>query len=110
MAYTEVTRARRGDKGSKGDKRAAPPTQDKPRKNPILTGEQELTGKVVRIITEKGFAFLAADGEPEVEYFVHFSAFTGGADDFQSLRPGMEVHFRGMGTTKGPRAVWAEIL
>jgi CspA family cold shock protein len=59
-----------------------------------------VNGKIKRIISDKGFGFLAAaDG---TEYFFHQSACVGVA--FDSLREGQDVTFdKGQGP-KGPRA------
>ena len=59
-----------------------------------------LTGSIKRLVSDKGFGFIAAsDGN---EYFFHNSALTGAR--FDELREGQEVTFeRGQGP-KGPRA------
>jgi CspA family cold shock protein len=59
-----------------------------------------MTGKIQRIIAEKGFGFIAAaDGK---EYFFHSSAVAGGS--FDTLYPGQEVTFDVGQGPKGPRA------
>ena len=57
-----------------------------------------LTGKVTRLVADKGFGFLA--GPQGVEYFFHRSA----APDFDLFREGMTVTFEEGHGTKGPRA------
>ena len=57
-------------------------------------------GSVKRLVSEKGFGFVAApDG---LEYFFHQSACTG--TPFDSLREGQEVTFDVGQGPKGPRA------
>jgi CspA family cold shock protein len=59
-----------------------------------------MTGKIQRIISEKGFGFIAAaDGK---EYFFHSSAVSGGS--FDTLYPGQAVTFDVGQGPKGPRA------
>jgi CspA family cold shock protein len=58
-----------------------------------------MNGTVKRLVSDKGFGFIAADDGQE--YFFHQSACTGVA--FESLREGQAVTFeRGQGP-KGPR-------
>jgi CspA family cold shock protein len=57
-------------------------------------------GTIKRLVTEKGFGFIAA--ESGVEYFFHRSACSNGT--FDQLREGQSVSF-GVGQgPKGPRA------
>jgi CspA family cold shock protein len=59
-----------------------------------------MNGTVKRLVSEKGFGFLAAaDGN---EYFFHQSACTNG--DFNQLREGQPVTFKTGQGPKGPRA------
>ena len=59
-----------------------------------------LNGKVKRIISDKGFGFLAAaDG---TEYFFHRSSLVGAT--FDTLREGQAVTFDKGDGPKGPRA------
>jgi CspA family cold shock protein len=56
-------------------------------------------GTVKRIVTDKGFGFIAApDG---VEYFFHQSSVNGA--QFDSLREGQAVTFESTHGAKGPR-------
>ena len=58
-----------------------------------------INGTVKRIVTDKGFGFIAAsDG---VEYFFHQSAVNGAP--FDSLREGQAVTFETTHGIKGPR-------
>jgi cold shock protein len=59
-----------------------------------------MNGKIKRLVSDKGFGFIAA--EDGVEYFFHQSAYADGS--FSSLREGQAVTFvKGQGP-KGPRA------
>ena len=59
-----------------------------------------MNGTVKRLVSEKGFGFVAAsDGQ---EYFFHQSACTG--TPFDSLREGQSVTFNTGQGPKGPRA------
>ena len=58
-----------------------------------------LTGKVVRLVEDKGFGFIIA-GPDGREYFFHRSA----AAEFDLLRAGSPVHFVATDAPKGPRA------
>jgi CspA family cold shock protein len=59
-----------------------------------------MNGTVKRLVTEKGFGFVAAfDGN---EYFFHQSACVG--TSFESLREGQAVTFNTGQGPKGPRA------
>jgi cold shock protein len=60
---------------------------------------QPITGTIKRLVSEKGFGFVAApDGS---EYFFHQSACNG---EFDSLREGDHVTFQTGQGPKGPRA------
>ncbi len=58
------------------------------------------SGKIVRILIDKGFGFIGDEGG--VEHFFHQS----GVQDavFESLREGQRVEFTVEESTKGPRA------
>jgi len=59
-----------------------------------------MNGTVKRLVSDKGFGFVAAaDG---TEYFFHQSAVEGGA--FDQLREGQAVTFKTGQGPKGPRA------
>ena len=58
-----------------------------------------LTGKVVRLFTDKGFGFLLGPDQ-ETEYFFHCSSTLG----FLSLHEGSMVTFEVGMAPKGPRA------
>jgi cold shock protein len=60
-----------------------------------------MTGKIARIMLEKGFGFIA--GQDGSDYFFHRSAVTGGAL-FEQLRDGLAVTFDVGQGPKGPRA------
>ena len=64
-----------------------------------------MTGKVVRVIAEKGFGFIRAK-ENEVEYFFHHSGYNGHwidlVNDFDKRV--IIVEFEEVGSNKGPRA------
>lgn len=59
--------------------------------------ERELTGTVKRIVNEKGFGFIGADG---TDYFFHKSS----CDDFDGMQTGDRVTFVAKRGEKGPRA------
>jgi CspA family cold shock protein len=58
------------------------------------------TGKVKKIVADRGFGFIAADDGRE--YFFHRTAMQGGV--FDSLRGGEAVEFETSQGPKGPRA------
>jgi CspA family cold shock protein len=61
--------------------------------------ERTMKGTVKRLVSDKGFGFIAAeDGN---EYFFHQSACTGAS--FQDLREGQAVTFDSGQGPKGPR-------
>ncbi len=59
-----------------------------------------INGTIKRIVSDKGFGFVAADDG--TEYFFHQSACTGAS--FQSLHEGQSVKFQKGQGPKGPRA------
>jgi cold shock protein len=66
-----------------------------------------VTGRVVRIVREKGFGFIRADRPPVVEYFFHRSAC---GDAWDTLCEHQPVSFLAADGAKGPRAELIEIL
>jgi cold shock protein len=58
------------------------------------------TGKVKKVVVDRGFGFIAADDGKE--YFFHHSAIQGVA--FDTLRGGESVEFETGQGPKGPRA------
>jgi cold shock protein len=58
-----------------------------------------MRGTITRVVTEKGFGFIAAEG---VEYFFHRSACLDAV--FDQLREGQVVSFEIGQSAKGPRA------
>lgn len=58
-----------------------------------------INGTVKRLVSDKGFGFVAADNGQE--YFFHQSACAGG---FDQLREGQPVTFKAGQGPKGPRA------
>ncbi len=60
-----------------------------------------VNGKIVRLISDKGFGFLRSDVDGQ-EYFFHQS---GISEDFHALREGQAVNFL---PTKGPKGLRAE--
>lgn len=58
------------------------------------------TGKVKRVVADRGFGFIAADDGNE--YFFHRTSTPGGV--FDSLRGGETVEFETTQGPKGPRA------
>lgn len=58
-------------------------------------------GTIRRIVADKGFGFIAADGSRQ-EFFFHLSSCT--AVEFTSLREGQRVTFEPTMGQKGPRA------
>ena len=61
---------------------------------------RSMTGNIQRIVSDKGFGFIAAaDGK---EYFFHSSAVSGAS--FDSLHQGQTVTFEVGQGPKGPRA------
>jgi CspA family cold shock protein len=59
------------------------------------------TGTIKRLVSDKGFGFIAAAGD-NAEYFFHSSACT--TEPFHSLREGQNVTFDVGQGPKGPRA------
>jgi len=59
-----------------------------------------MTGKIKRLVTDKGFGFILASNG--TEYFFHSSACA--AEPFDSLREGQDVTFDVGQGPKGPRA------
>ena len=74
---------------------------------PKPSGGPRLTGIVQRVIGDRGFCFIQADGQ---DYFCHFTALQDGVqlNDLQEkvTRVSFEVADRG----KGPRAERVEVL
>lgn len=60
-----------------------------------------MTGKIARLMRDKGFGFIT--GEDGSDYFFHQSALAGGAL-FEQLRDGSPVTFDVGQGPKGPRA------
>ncbi len=60
-----------------------------------------MTGTIKRLVSDKGFGFIAAEGG-DAEYFFHQSACTG--IPFDELREGQTVAFEMGRGPKGPRA------
>lgn len=59
-----------------------------------------MTGKIARLVIDKGFGFVEADGQ---DFFFHHSAVRGA--QFADLREGQPVRFdASAGAGKGPRA------
>ena len=65
------------------------------------------TGTISKIIVDKGFGFIRADGESG-ERFFHRSAVRGSAM-FEMLREGQQVVFDATQGDKGPRAENVEV-
>ena len=59
-----------------------------------------MTGTIKRIVSDKGFGFIAASNN--TEYFFHSSACA--SEPFDSLREGQDVTFDVEQGPKGPRA------
>jgi len=59
-----------------------------------------MTGKIKRLVSDKGFGFILASNG--TEYFFHSSACAG--EPFDSLREGQDVTFDVGQGPKGPRA------
>ncbi|MBI4574876.1 MAG: cold shock domain-containing protein [Planctomycetes bacterium] len=57
-------------------------------------------GRVKWFNDQKGYGYIARDGEADV--FVHYSAIKG--DGFKTLAEGQEVNFDLINSEKGPRA------
>lgn len=66
-----------------------------------------LTGRVIRIVREKGFGFIRVDGG-KAEYFFHRSACPIGV--FETLVDDDAVSFTPAEGAKGPRAESVELL
>lgn len=62
-------------------------------------------GELVRIVPERGFAFLKVDGDAQ-DYFFHRSAW-GEPTPFETLVKGVRIEFVPVSTTKGQRALGA---
>ena len=61
-----------------------------------------LTGTITRLIGDKGFGFIARDGD-QADYFFHRSGLRAGIR-FTELREGQRVTFEMEHGEKGPRA------
>lgn len=59
-----------------------------------------MKGKVKWFNPEKGYGFIAREGDPDI--FVHFSAIQ--QDGYKSLREGEEVEFELVESERGPQA------
>ena len=59
-----------------------------------------MKGKVKWFNAEKGYGFIARDGDPDI--FVHFSAIQ--QEGYKSLREGEEVEFELVQGERGPQA------
>ena len=59
-----------------------------------------MKGKVKWFNAEKGYGFIAREGDPDI--FVHFSAIQ--QDGYKSLREGEEVEFELVESERGPQA------
>ena len=59
-----------------------------------------MKGKVKWFNAEKGYGFIAREGNPDI--FVHFSAIQ--QDGYKSLREGEEVEFELVQSDRGPQA------
>lgn len=66
-----------------------------------------MTGKIARVIVDKGFGFLRGDADG-VERFFHRSAVWG--SPFETLREGQPVEFEEEKNPKGPRAKQVQVL
>lgn len=64
-----------------------------------------MTGRVTKVLREKGFGFLKAD-EGGDEYFFHRSA----VQQFETLAEGARVQFVATQASKGPRAESVELI
>lgn len=64
------------------------------------------TGVVKWFSNEKGYGFIARDGEPDV--FVHFSAIEG--TGYRSLTEGQQVEFEVGAGQKGPEAQTVRVI
>ncbi len=60
-----------------------------------------ITGIISRLMTNKGYGYIARDGADR-EYFFHRSTVVGAP--FESLREGQRVSFEEEASPKGPRA------
>ncbi len=60
------------------------------------------TGTIKRIVSDRGFGFIAADDEKE--YFFHRSGLESGTE-FDALNGGEAVEFEVEESPKGPRAI-----
>lgn len=60
----------------------------------------QIKGKIIRLISDKGFGFIRADSDSK-EYFFHQS---GMREDFSRLQEGQAVEFEATQGPKGPRA------
>ncbi|PIR03809.1 MAG: cold-shock protein [Candidatus Magasanikbacteria bacterium CG11_big_fil_rev_8_21_14_0_20_39_34] len=60
-----------------------------------------MTGTIKRIIADKGFGFIEAEGR-EKDIFFHVSQFDG---DFNTLKEGDRVNFEVEESPRGPQAI-----
>lgn len=69
---------------------------------------ERITGEVKWFANNRGYGFVLIDGNPDAEYFVHFTSIK--MDGYKTLKAGQKVSFELMETEKGIQAVNVEPL
>lgn len=64
--------------------------------------DNKISGEIVRLVRDKGFGFIKADGDHKGDIFFHSSAMQNA--QFDNLVEGTKVTFEMGRGTKGPRA------
>ncbi len=78
------------------------PAPDEGSENTSRQESRPTTGTVKWFNAEKGYGFIAVDGDPPVDVFVHHSAIQ--MDGYQTLEEGQRVKFHISQGQKGPQA------
>lgn len=61
-----------------------------------------VNGSVKWFNAERGYGFVLKDGDPNTEYFVHYSYIQ--MEGYKTLKPGQKVTFKLIDTDKGVQA------
>lgn len=69
----------------------------------LIIGDKMAQGKVVRLVRDKGFGFIKADGYPNEDIFFHRSGFET-VTGFDQIKEGDRLEFEVGPGQKGPRA------
>jgi len=69
--------------------------------------EKRVKGHCRWFSSERGYGFVEMDGDPDTEYFVHYSYIN--MDGYKTLKPGQKISFELVSTDKGVQAQEVEI-